>query len=204
MASFSDVDQFESNVAEFFGAPYGVATDSCTHAIELCLRLKAIKHTTCPAFTYVSIPMMLINLGIEFTWDTIYWKDYYSFGSTNIIDAAAYWKRDGYVPNSMMCLSFQYKKHLSLGRGGIILCSDANEKTELVKMSYDGRMRHIPWEEQKINSIGFHYYMTPEIAVEGLAKLDEAKRKIGSKWDYSKYPDLRKMPVFEPKKRFKH
>jgi len=38
--SFDVVEQFEQEVAKFFGAPYAVATDSCTHAIELCLRYK--------------------------------------------------------------------------------------------------------------------------------------------------------------------
>ena len=31
--------EFEKRVADFFGSPYAVATDCCTHAIELCLRL---------------------------------------------------------------------------------------------------------------------------------------------------------------------
>ena len=36
---FEHVRQFEEQIADFYGAPYAVATDSCTHAIELCLRL---------------------------------------------------------------------------------------------------------------------------------------------------------------------
>ena len=36
--SFEAVEQFENQVADFFGAPYAVATDCCTHAVELCLR----------------------------------------------------------------------------------------------------------------------------------------------------------------------
>jgi len=35
---FEYVTEFESQIADFFGAPYAVATDSCTHALELCLR----------------------------------------------------------------------------------------------------------------------------------------------------------------------
>ena len=33
------VDLFEQKIAGFFGAPYAVATDCCTHALELSLRL---------------------------------------------------------------------------------------------------------------------------------------------------------------------
>ena len=39
------VIQFEKKIAKFFGSKYAVATDSCTHAIELCLRLKKTKKT---------------------------------------------------------------------------------------------------------------------------------------------------------------
>ena len=36
--SFEVVNKFENKIAEFFGAPYAVAVDCCTHGIELCLR----------------------------------------------------------------------------------------------------------------------------------------------------------------------
>ena len=41
--SFEIINSFEKKVAEFFGAPYAVATDSCTHGIELCLRYTGAK-----------------------------------------------------------------------------------------------------------------------------------------------------------------
>jgi len=41
--SFQAVTDFENKIAKYFGAPYGVAVDCCTHAIELCLRFKNIK-----------------------------------------------------------------------------------------------------------------------------------------------------------------
>ena len=36
--SFEIISEFEKSIAEFFGSPYAVAVDSCTHGIELCLR----------------------------------------------------------------------------------------------------------------------------------------------------------------------
>ena len=33
------IEQLEHKIAEYFGAPYAVAVDCCTHGIELCLRL---------------------------------------------------------------------------------------------------------------------------------------------------------------------
>ena len=38
--SFELIEKFENKIAKFYGAPYAVAVDSCTHAIELCLRYK--------------------------------------------------------------------------------------------------------------------------------------------------------------------
>ena len=36
--SFDAVTKFEDKIGSYFAAPYAVATDCCTHAIELCLR----------------------------------------------------------------------------------------------------------------------------------------------------------------------
>ena len=40
---FDIVTKFENEIAEFYGAPYAVATDSCTHGIEICLRQQKVK-----------------------------------------------------------------------------------------------------------------------------------------------------------------
>ena len=37
--SFDKVRIFEEKIASFFGAPYAVAVDCCTHGVELSLRL---------------------------------------------------------------------------------------------------------------------------------------------------------------------
>ena len=43
---FNTITEFEEEVAKFFGAPYAVAVDCCTHGVELSLRLtKATKIT---------------------------------------------------------------------------------------------------------------------------------------------------------------
>ena len=96
-----------------------------------------------------------------------------------------------------MCVSFQFQKHLSLGRGGIILTDDKSSAIELKKMSYDGRLPDIPWREQIISSIGYHYYMAPEIAEIGLNKLDEAINTKPKKWSVTEWPDLTKMDIFK-------
>jgi len=198
--SFDKITEFENKVASFFGSPYAVAVDCCTHGVELCLRLNDIKHYTVPKRTYLSIPMLANKLGIEFDWREENWKNYYYLGGTNIIDAAVLWEKNSYIPNTFMCLSFQYKKHLSLGRGGIILTDCKKHATMLKKMSYDGRDPNVPWREQNISCYGFHYYMTPETALKGLEKFDEAVRKNPVIWKVTDWPDLTKMDIFKEKK----
>ena len=194
---FHIVEEFERNIAEFYNAPFGIATDSCTHAIELCLRLNQFKEITVPNRTYISVAFLPIKLQLLSSWNYARWNDYYYIGNTNIIDAAVYWRQGGYISGSYMCLSFQFQKHLSLGRGGMILCDDEISYRVLKKMSYDGRDYNIPWREQNINTIGYHYYMTPETAKIGMEKLEEAKIKTPRKWEWKDWPDLSRMDVFK-------
>jgi dTDP-4-amino-4,6-dideoxygalactose transaminase len=192
---FDKVELFEKKIAEIYGAPSAVAVDCCTHALELSLIYSKVQAATCPTNTYISVPFTFKKLGIKWTFENNQWKDYYFLGNTNIIDAAVYWKKDGYIPGTLMCLSFQYKKHLNLGRGGMILCQK-KDYLELKKLSYDGRLPNVPWAEQNINSIGYHYYMTPETAELGLSKLEESINKESKQWTYNDYPYLPDMEIF--------
>ena len=140
---------------------------------------------------------MAQKLNIEFDWKDEDWQDYYYLGGTNIIDAAVLWEQNSYISGTLMCVSFQFRKHLSLGRGGIILLDNKNIALDLKKMSYDGRIPDIPWREQNINSVGYHYYMTPETAEKGLLKLPEAVASAPKKWTVSDWPDLTKMDIFK-------
>jgi dTDP-4-amino-4,6-dideoxygalactose transaminase len=193
---FEKIIEFEQQVADFYGAPYAVATDCCTHAIELCLHATNFDIISVPTHTYLSVPMTLTKLRKQWTWREDDWQDYYYLGNTNIIDGAVYWRNKGYIPGALMCLSFQFKKHLSLGRGGMILLDDADLAKKLKCMSYDGRTPDRPWGEQDIKINGFHYYLMPELAVTGLEKLSEAITQQPKKWSYQDYPYLPNMTVF--------
>jgi dTDP-4-amino-4,6-dideoxygalactose transaminase len=193
--SFNIIKEFENEVAEFFGAPYAVAVDSCTHGIELSLRYKNIKKITVPKRTYISIPFLANKLNIDLEWKDEVWTNYY-YLTNNIIDAAVLWKKNSYIPNTFMSVSFQYQKHLSLGRGGIILCDNKEDAKELKKMSYDGRTPNTPWRNQDIDTYGYHYYMTPETAQLGLDKLEDAINTTPKQWIVTDWPDLTKMKVF--------
>lgn len=194
--NFEVVTEFENKIAEFFGAPHAVAVDSCTHGIELCLRYKKVGRIICPKHTYLSVPMLAKKLGIILTWKDLDWKDYYPL-TTEIYDAAVLWKRDSYLPGTFMNISFQFQKHLNIGRGGMILCDDREAALQLKKMSYDGRTPNVPWREQNINTMGFHYYLTPELAQLGLDKLQKAIDTPPRQWQIEDWPNLTEMKIFK-------
>jgi dTDP-4-amino-4,6-dideoxygalactose transaminase len=194
---FKFVEDFENEIANFFGSEYAIAVDCCTHGIELCLRHQQVTHYTVPKRTYISVPFLADKLGIEFSWKEENWEKFYYLGGTNIIDAAVLWEKNSYIPDTFMCLSFQFRKHLSLGRGGMILTNDQEAAQQLKKMSYDGRSPDKPWREQDITTMGYHYYMTPETAKKGLDALPEAIKNKPRQWIITDWPDLTKMGVFQ-------
>ena len=73
--SFNSVNQFEKEVSDFFGAPYAVAVDCCTHGIELCLRYTNANDITIPARTYISVPFLAMKLNINWERKDENWKD---------------------------------------------------------------------------------------------------------------------------------
>ena len=197
--SWKPVHDFESLVSTWFGARYGIAVDSCTHAIELCLRHRDVKKLSIPKRTYLSIPFLSNKLSIPLEWKDENWKDYYEISNSGIYDAAVLWKENSYISNSLMCLSFQFQKHLSLGRGGMILTDNKEDAHTLCRMAYDGRIPNVPWKEQymDIQTIGYHYYMTPETAQLGIKKFMDVVNKKPKQWVIEDWPDLSKMEIFK-------
>tara|TARA_R110000772_G_scaffold44332_1_gene102044 strand:- start:168 stop:755 length:588 start_codon:yes stop_codon:yes gene_type:complete len=193
--SFEIITKFEQELAKFYNSPYAVAVDCCTHGVELCLKYTEAQTITVPKHTYISIPFLSHKLGIELIWKDENWIDYY-YLTDKVIDAAVLWKKDSYVPNTFMSISFQFQKHLSLGRGGIILTDDKVAAEQLKKMTYDGRIPNVPWRIQNISTLGYHYYMTPETAQNGLNKLQKAIETKPKQWVLNDWPDLTKMDIF--------
>jgi dTDP-4-amino-4,6-dideoxygalactose transaminase len=197
--NFGVVSTFENKISEFFGSKYAVAVDSCTHGLELCLRYTNETKINVPKRTYLSVPFLAEKIGLERKWRDDNWERYYTinYGDKRIIDAAVLWEKNSYVPNTFMCISFQYQKHLSLGRGGVILLDNEIDYLSLKKMSYDGRLPNVPWRDQDIDTVGFHYYMTPETAQLGLDKLQTAIDTPPRQWVVTDWPDLTEMQIFK-------
>ena len=81
---FDTVSKFEQQIAEFYGSPFAVAVDCCTHGLELALRYTKAKHITVPKHTYLSVAMLSDKLNIARTFIEDEWEDYY-YITDNII-----------------------------------------------------------------------------------------------------------------------
>jgi len=188
--SFQALFDFESALAEYTVAPYVVVTDDCTHAIELCMRYEQVKECQFSAYTYLSVPMTLKHLEIEYTMLDETWTGEYHFKNTRIWDSARRLERNMYRPGAMQCLSFGWTKPLQLGKAGAVLLDDPEAYRTISRQRSDGRDLRIPWITETELILGWHYCPTLELCVKGLDLLPvtEPKAQPGI------YPDCRKIP----------
>ena len=198
---FDKILKFEQALAEFTGAPYAIMTDCCTHAIELCLRYDQITDCAFTPYTYLSIPMLMHKLGINYNYQPDHlphrqqWVGEYKFEGTRIWDSARRLEKNMYRPGHIQCLSFGHGKPLHIGRGGAILLDDRAAYETIIRQRYDGRdLKISPWETQREFRIGYHYKPTPEEAVQGLALLQGIKERKPTPVHVA-YPDLRKITI---------
>ena len=190
--SFEPILQFEQFLAKKTGAPYAIMTDCCTHAIELCLRYRKVKRVQFTAYTYLSIPMTMHKLGIEYELVPEKWIGEYRFYGTDIWDSARRLEDGMYRPGMMQCLSFGHNKPLQIGHGGAILLDDKEAYGFLLQQRYDGRDLTIqPWQEQRVFEVGYHYRPSIEDARIGLEKLFF----VNEQPKYHEYPDLRDITI---------
>lgn len=196
---FEVLEIFENKLANFFGSKHAVLVDSCTHGLELCFRILKDdnKNVSVPVHTYMSVPMMLSKLNLDYSFRKDEWNNYYKLGDYNIYDAAVLWKQNSYISNSYMCVSFQIKKHIKIGRGGVILLDNTDHYELLKKLRYDGRDLTKPHAEDDVEFIGYHYYMTPEDAALGIILFDENAYKDPEQWSWKNYKNLKEYKVFD-------
>ena len=116
----------------------------------------------------------------------------YQITGTRIWDSARLLRTGMYRCRQMQCVSFGIDKPLSIGRGGAILLDDENAYNRLIRQRYDGRdLSIMPWQDQKIFEIGYHYKPTIEEAQRGLELLPNVDQEP----KYKEYPDLREITI---------
>ena len=187
--SFQTLFEFESALAEYTGAPYVVLTDGCTHAMELCFRYDQVRECKFSAYTYLSVPMMLQQLDIDYQLIDETWLGEYQIHNTRIWDSARRLEPNMYRPGAMQCLSFGNTKPLTLGKVGAILTDDPKAYQVLSRQRSDGRDLNLPWHTETDLILGWHYCPTLESCARGLELLP----KVTPQRQEYNYPDLRKI-----------
>lgn len=201
------VQMFEEEVAAYTGSKYAVSVDSCTNALFLCLMyLKSIgynkKEIIIPSKTYLSVPQSIIHAGFDpvFSDQLNEWRGIYQLGDTGIYDAAKRFTSNMYIQDTFMCLSFHIKKHLKIGKGGMILTNNLDAVNWFKKARYEGRSEKM-YHEDDIDMLGWNMYMTPQEAAHGLALMQNYPANVPDLGENNGYRDLTKFTIF---KRYKH
>jgi dTDP-4-amino-4,6-dideoxygalactose transaminase len=164
---FKVVQMFEEEIANYCGSKYAVAVDSCSNALFLSCLYHKVQKVIIPQKTYLSVPQSIINAGGSVVLKDLEWSGNYYLEPYSIIDSALRFTSNMYIPETLMCLSFHFKKHLPIGKGGAILTDDIAAYEWLKKMRYEGRSETSYWYDE-IKFVGWNMYMTPSEAAIGL------------------------------------
>lgn len=190
------VQMFEEEVAEYTGAPYAVSVDSCTNALFLCCKYLNVEEVLVPKHTYLSVPMSVIHAGGTVRFIDLEWSGIYMLYPYPIYDAAKRFTSDMYIPNSFMCLSFHIKKHLKLGKGGMILTDNFDAVVWLKRARYEGRSERM-YHNDDIDMLGWNMYLTPEQAAHGLALMQNMPTHNKDIAENNGYRDLTEFTIFK-------
>ena len=199
---FQVVRDFERAVCDYTGAPYCVAVSSCTMALLLavkwCVERGFARHAESvriPSRTYVGVPMSIIHAGCSVEFSDGEWLGMYQLKPLPVWDSARYFTSGMYVPGQMQCVSFHATKILGDTQGGAILFDDMHAGPWLRRMRFDGRSEGVPPSKEMFTEIGYHCYMSPDVAARLLHKLSVLP-KHNKPLPNDDYPDLSTFEVF--------
>jgi dTDP-4-amino-4,6-dideoxygalactose transaminase len=196
---------FEEEVAKYSGAKYGVAISSCTNAIFLSLQyLKSIGELkdktviTLPSRTFLSVPCQIKLCGLKIKFKDYSWSGIYRLEDTRIYDCATRFTENMFVGgNSLQCLSFQYRKQLKIGRGGMVVTDDKEAVRWLKMARINGRHEGVSQKDEELEFCGWNMYLTPEQAARGLSLLECMPKVNPDCGSNLTYPDISKQKVFK-------
>jgi dTDP-4-amino-4,6-dideoxygalactose transaminase len=193
------VKMFEEEVAHYTGAPYAVATSSCTDSLLMACVYEQVKGktVTIPNRTYISVPQSIIHAGGIPVLEELEWHGIYKLQPFPIYDAAKRFTSSMYIPGTHMCLSFHLKKPLCIGKGGMILTDNKKARDWFVKARYEGRdfENGRPYSSDPISLMGWNMYMTPEQAARGLWLLQHYPLNSPDQTENPDYQDLSTFPL---------
>ena len=203
MNPFNVVRDFERAVADYAGASFGVATTSCTMALLLACAWFRYRDgpttVSIPKRTYVGVPMSIINAGHKVEFRDQEWSGGYRLEPLPVWDSARWLTSGVHLKGQMTCLSFHWRKHLGISQGGMILLDDFEAVEWLRRARFDGRREGVSPKDDTFDFVGWHAYLTPAVAAEGLVRLAMLP-SYNDPLPNDDYPDLSLMPVFGAEK----
>jgi dTDP-4-amino-4,6-dideoxygalactose transaminase len=118
--------------------------------------------------------MLIKHAGNSVNFEDVEWSGLYQIKPTRVWDSAVRWTKNMYVGNdALQVISFQIKKRIPIGRGGVILTDSEHAYKWLKLASYDGRDLTKPYTDPAhVSMLGYHMYMTPEDAARGIILID--------------------------------
>ena len=200
------VSDFESALCAYTGAPYAVTTNSCTNALLLCLVYK--RHTEgfagvqIPKKTYCSVPQVIKHSGHRVEYRDEEWQGSYRLDPFNIYDCARWFSGEIFQYHKkqnrslFVCCSFHASKTLGDTQGGAILHDDPEADLWFRRARFDGRTEGVHPKEDKFDMLGYHCYMSPDVAARLLLKLSVLP-KNNDPLPNDDYPDLSKYEIFK-------
>tara|TARA_R110000868_G_scaffold411755_1_gene708927 strand:- start:35747 stop:36463 length:717 start_codon:yes stop_codon:yes gene_type:complete len=167
-----------------------------------------------PKRTYVSVPMAIIHAGGRPTFRDEDWLGAYQLKPLDVYDCARRFTQHMYCDpvgdwadvkgarvwmgnlGIMQCVSFHASKILGDTQGGAILHDSAEADAWLRRARFDGRTEGVPPKDDKFTQIGWHCYMSPDVAARLLLKLYSLPAH-NDPLPNDPYPDLSTMEIFK-------
>lgn len=165
-----------------------------------------------PQRTYVSVPMSIIHAGGRPTFRDEEWLGLYQLKPLPVWDSARWFTSGMYkrqivrqgdfliggapMTGQMVCCSFHVAKTLADTQGGAILLDDPEADAWLRRARFDGRTEHVAPKDNTITHLGWHAYMSPDVATRllwRLARLPAHNEPLPN----DDYPDLSVMEIFK-------
>lgn len=204
---------FESALCEYTGARFAVAVNSCTSALLLACAWhlrpdpredRAWEHrylVNIPSRTYLSVPMSIIHASGWPTFRDEAWRGAYQLKPYPIWDSARRFYAGMYGdfgdgPGQHIAVSFHAAKILGDTQGGAILHDDPEADAWYRRMRFDGRAEGVAPIDDDITMVGYHCYISNDVAARLLLKLSVLPRD-NADLPNDNYPDLSKMEVFK-------